>query len=163
MPRFMRPGDELQIGAVVINQTGATTEFAVDLSADLLLNSGSRSITLKAGQSQEVSFASRINLNKYVALLTEYREKPAARGPQQTLKPEIVLTGFVTARAKNTEALTAKGLKAADLTDRVKVEFPILESPAAEAFAITGYTENAANEAIVVPNASDVLGNLGAL
>jgi alpha-2-macroglobulin len=163
MPRFIRPGDELQIGAVVINQTGADGEFAVDLTGDLLAKNGASTIQLKAGESREVSFGSRINVTKYAALLKAYREKPAPIKPEKVSEAAIMLSGFVSARPMNTSGLVAKGFKAADLVDKVKFEFPVLESPAAEAFAISGFTDTKVSEAIVVPTADDVLGNLGSL
>lgn len=163
MPRFMRAGDELEIGAVVINQTGEKGDFTVSLGADLLASGAEKTVTIGAGESKEVSFRSKLNLSKYAALLKAYREKPAELKNEKASPDPITLSGFVTARADAAKELAAKGFKADDLQDRVKFEFPVLESPSAEAFAIAGFTDKTATEAIIIPGENDVLGNLGSM
>ncbi|MFZ5628586.1 MAG: MG2 domain-containing protein [Spirochaetota bacterium] len=161
VPRFIRPGDELGLGAVVINQTGQDGDFAVNLAADLLAAGDNKQLHIKAGEAVEVSFRSRIHLEKYAALLKAHREKPAEVKTEQASEHAIQVTGYVTARALAADELVRKGFKKDDLTDRVKVEFPVLESPAAEAFAIAGFTDSRAEEAVKIPAPADTLGNLG--
>lgn len=163
MPRFMRAGDELEIGAVVINQTGEAADFAVKLNADLLADGAERTVNIAAGESREVSFKSKLNLAKYAKLLKDYRSKPAELKNEKATVDPITLSGFVTATVADVNAFKAKGFKADDLQDRVKFEFPVLESPSAEAFAIAGFTDKTISEAIIIPGENDVLGNLGSM
>ncbi len=148
MPRFMRAGDELMVGAVVINQTGAAAEFDVSLTADLLTGGGNKAVKIAAGEAREISFPAKINTAKYTALLKAYREKAQDAKAEKASEHPIVLTGFV-------------GARTGDTSDRVKFEFPVLESPAVEAFAIAGFTDDKAKEALRIPGEDEILGNMG--
>jgi len=137
MPRFIRAGDELRLGAVVINQTGQAGDFEIGLQSNELNAGLKTTVTIAAGESREVSYPVKLKNGSSTAV-----------------------TGFVSARALSAE-LIAKGFKAEDLTDRVKFEFPVAESPSIEAFAIAGFTDSRVEEAVVIPKNDDILPGLG--
>lgn len=150
VPRFMRAGDELMIGGVVINQTGAAADFEVSLAADLIANGGTKTVKIAAGESREVSFPVKINTEKYAQFLKAYRDKAKEIKPEKASEHPVVLAGFVTARS-------------GEAVDRVKFELPVLEAPAVEAFAIAGFTDDKTKEALRIPTENDTLGNMGSL
>ncbi|MBS0619270.1 MAG: hypothetical protein JSR44_13870 [Spirochaetes bacterium] len=163
MPRFMRAGDTLKLGAIVINQTGQAGDFSVNLKADFLNRDGNATLSLRAGEAREVSFDANLDLKKYATQIAALRGQPKDIKVEKNSEHPIVFSGFVTARADAREALRQNGFKDADLTDRVKVEFPIIEAPSAETVAIAGFTDSQTQEAIVIPSTNAVLGNLGSL
>lgn len=163
MPRFIRAGDELMIGAVVINQTGVTADFEVNLASDLLAGGGDKTVRIAAGESREVNFAAKVNMVRYAHALKAYREKAQDAKAEKPSEHPVLLSGFVTARAADKDGMAAKGLAAADITDRVKFELPVLEAPSVEAFAIAGFTDDKIRESLRIPAEDEILGNMGSL
>jgi uncharacterized protein YfaS (alpha-2-macroglobulin family) len=70
MPRFIRPGDALEIGAVVINQTARDEEFELHIESPLLVFDASKKfeaqkrIRIPKGASKEVSLIARVNAKR---------------------------------------------------------------------------------------------------
>ncbi len=150
MPRFIRPGDSLEVGTVVSNQTGFDADFDVSVKAPLLSFTGAatgeakRTVRVPAGGAREVSF--EVSLN--VAAYGRARDDIKLRGP-------VEVKGTISCRA-------ARGGRD-DAKDSMTFSFPVLPHPPREAFTVAGFTDGKESEGIVIPESGEVLGGLGSL
>ncbi|MDH5655866.1 MAG: MG2 domain-containing protein [Spirochaetia bacterium] len=159
-PRFIRPGDIIQLGAVVVNQTEKKTVFEVRLSSEMLAVSGAlnlKKVSVEPGRSKEVAFNVKVNEKKYAEIyrkhkenllrnqnLTEYNEK---------LTKNIKAKGIFSVKPVSTEHFTGAGkMYLSSLKDKVKFEFPVFEQPVYEAFTISGHTDSKAEEMLKIPD-----------
>ncbi|MCX7679694.1 MAG: hypothetical protein N2316_10820 [Spirochaetes bacterium] len=151
VPRIIRPGDELEIGAVVINQTSRNAEFEVTIASPHLVfnqkqqREARRIVFIAKGASKEVSFVARLDEKAYV------QQKYAVKG-----NGILVAKGIVRCEMK------AKG-DAGTAKDQVAFSLPIREHPPTEAFTIAGFTDEKISEGIKIPSREEVMGELGGL
>ncbi len=148
MPRFIRPGDSLELGAVVINQTGKDRDFRVTIKSPLLSfatgkgDEASRVIRIPSGASREVSFKTELN----VPLFAKTRNRPGDPGA-------VEVKGIISAAASG----------GGEGRDSMTFTFPVREHPPVEAFAISGFTEKKISEGVKIPSPEEVLGDIGRL
>ncbi|NLV68180.1 MAG: hypothetical protein GXY14_10975 [Spirochaetes bacterium] len=162
VPRFIRTGDKLQLGAVVINQTGITADFKVSIEADLLdLDSTSKVVNLKPGEAKEVLFPVTLNTKKYAEINSAIVS--AIRSGNTGIDRIIKVKGYLTAEPVNMAAFSKTGFGEKDVRDRLLYEFPVLEHPVEEAFTVSGFTEKSFSEMIIFPSEKEVFPQYGGL
>ncbi len=191
LPRFLRPGDALEMGAVVINQTGTAGKFRVAMQSKLLRfdkqprsgdeiapagDAAARIVTLKPGESVEVSFPVEIDPQKYMverANATQRFRERVLKDPddaeQKAFQIEAAqVKGLISLRPVN--AAQFQGFSEDELSDKTAFAFPVREHPPVEAFAIAGYAGGPGDdgtvteeEGVVLPKADEIMGGLGHL
>ncbi len=151
MPRFIRPGDELEVGAVIVNQTSRDAEFEVFIGSPLLFfNRGSQHdarkvVFIAKGASKEVTFPVKLHVQAYMHQKGAMNKNSA-----------IEAKGLIRCEMK------AKG-DASGAKDQVAFSFPVREHPPVEAFTIAGFTDDTISEGVKVPSKNEVLDELGTL
>ncbi len=159
LPRFIRPGDELRMGAVVINQTGLTEKFRFTLDSDLLtLEEKTRVVEIRAGEAKEITFPARLNLKKYAEL-----KKKASGYKEGAIIQVAGVKGWLIVEPVNLDRFTQAGVKKSDVRDKLAFDFPVREQMPEEAFSIAGFSDGKAEEAIQIPERDKVLGDMGEL
>ncbi|MBX7059507.1 MAG: hypothetical protein K1X75_15700 [Leptospirales bacterium] len=167
-PRILRPGDEVEVGALIANDSNVSGEFQVSLDAALLSPTtgvASQRIAVPAGESREASFRVRLNAARYAALreqkLAQLRlQVNAAEGGFQAAE----VSGVIRAAPVDVAAFGAAGYAAGRVSDAVRIRFPVREEPPAEAFALSGALDSdRAEEAARLPDPASLLGGLGEL
>jgi hypothetical protein len=162
VPRFIRAGDKLNIGAVVINQTGVAADYKVSIEADLLdLDSTSKVVNLKPGEAKEILFPVTLNTKKYAKINDAIVS--AIRSGNIAIDKIIKVKGYLSAEPVNMAAFSKTGLGKKDVSDRLLYEFPVLEHPVEEAFTVSGFTEKSFSEMIVFPSEKEVFPQYGGL
>ncbi len=162
VPRFIRVGDRLQIGAVVINQTGIAGDFKVTLESDLLnAPSEGKVLYLKPGEAKEALFPVTLNNKKYAGI--NGRIISELRSGKKGIDTSIKVKGYITATPVKMKTFTDAGFTEKNVKDRLFYEFPVLEHPIEEAFTVTGFTNDSYSEQIVFPSEKEVLPQLGGL
>ena len=136
VPRFIRPGDALELGAVVVNQLGRRAKLEVSLNSSLLGGPQKREISLGVDESREVIFQTSLDAKSYYSL-------------KRKAKKEIRVSGSLSAKVKN-----GSGSR-----DKVVFNFPVRESPIKEAVRIAGFTEERVEEGIRLPPEKSILGD----
>ena len=102
LPRFIRQGDKLNLGAVIINQTKKRATFNVGISAALLSPGKSqKKVVIDAGAAKEVSFEARLNGRQYLAL-------------KKKNKGEILVSGLISAAPADYSVFAGSGIKKQD-------------------------------------------------
>ncbi len=161
-PRFIRPGDRLQVGALVTNQTDAAVTLNVSMKAEKLnfAEGSSRKITLAAGQSREVSFPATLNVKRYMAS----REKALARLKKRPKGGKLDLEDMIIRASGVSGIIRAEPVDGnRSLSDKMTVSFPVVETPPVEAFAVAGFTNSSEMEGVKTPDTKTVLEGLGYL
>lgn len=174
LPRFIRPGDTLEMGGVIVNQSGQTGDFKVKLYSEMLQSDAplEKIITVENGQSLEASFA--VSVNDAVYTRDRYRPKNQFEGDEvkenltgaehkHIQGEEAILKGTLTVEAAEPERFLKAGFQAKSLRDGVRFELPVRDPPLTEAFAIAGYTEENAKEMIEIPAMDAVMPYYGGL
>jgi alpha-2-macroglobulin len=147
IPRFLRPGDEVKIGGTVLNQTKIKGEFQVSLESNLLeTTQNKQTITLGSGESQELSFDSKINLVKY-------REALKKSG-------QLRVEGYYSIEPISLVSFTNEKYKKNEVIDRIKFSFPIHEIRPEEAFTVSHFTDKEEIEKIRLPDNSKIYPSL---
>ncbi len=143
VPRFIRPGDELEIGAVVSNQTGRAGKFKVTLASPVLKTTAGRGgqmmVDLPNGATKDVTF--RVSLD--TAAFKAWKKVNGVTGAMD-------VEGSISAGTPETQ-------------DRVVFRFPVREHPVTEAFTIAGYADTTAEEGIKIPAENEILAGIGGL
>lgn len=164
VPRFIRPGDKLELGGVLTNQTDRKTTFAVKLKLELLKHAGpaTREIELPPGQSGEVSFPVTVDGAAYRKLREAAiaRENAASDGKAKDQADEARRGGMELAQVTGT--LTASATKGG-VKDAVRFRFPLREHPPVEAFTVAGFTDEASEEGLALPEKGVIQDDLGRL
>ncbi|MCB1143796.1 MAG: hypothetical protein KDK54_16220 [Leptospiraceae bacterium] len=147
-PRFLRPGDRVEIGGTVINQTGGKAEIEVSLESKLLEKSKyKKKISLGKGESKEVAFLTGLNMKKYNARKVRTPKLKFAFG----------------ALVMNSNSKSFRNLKNKDKKDRLIQEIPIKEFAPDEAFTIANYLDNTDKEVFVLPDEKRIVPDSGGL
>ncbi|MEQ9366929.1 MAG: alpha-2-macroglobulin family protein, partial [Leptospirales bacterium] len=187
LPRFLRPGDQVQMGAVVTNQTEKRAKFRVAMQSKLLTftpDSGdqtpaardaiARTIDIGPGEAREVSFRASVNTAAYLAAKKDTAEKfaeavrAANAGDLKRDQSEFII-----------QAAGVKGLISARLegdggeSDKTTFAFPVREHPPVEAFTIGGLVSGSradsesdaakSEEGVSLPRSEDVIENMAHL
>jgi uncharacterized protein YfaS (alpha-2-macroglobulin family) len=162
VPRFIRAGDSLLIGGVIINQTGIEGEFNVSIESDLLkAGSSSEKVSVKPGEAREVLFSVSLDNKKYSDLHKSITD--AIRSGKKDINKMINVTGYLTVEPADTERFLKAGFKKSEIKDRLQFIFPVKEYPVEEAFTISGFTEGTEKEMIRFPSEKDIMPEFGGL
>ncbi len=162
VPRFIRTGDRLKIGAVVVNQTGIEGKFKVSLESDLLKDKMSaETVVIKPGEAKEILFPATLDNRKYAGLHKKITD--AIRSGNTPANSDINVRGYLTVEPVDPEKFTKAGFAPAEVKDRLLYEFPVRENPVEEAFTLAGFTDGNASEVIRIPGDSDIFPELGGL
>lgn len=167
-PRFIRPGDSLKMGAIVVNQTGLGGAFRCSISSNLLRGKEStRVVNLAPGESKEVTFFLQLNTKKYSALkkklLLQNRKKKSG-GENKREEPEgILVKGEIAVKPLDMEKMKGAGFKNSDVIDRLTYEFSVKEQPPEEAFSVGGFTKEKTEEFLVLPRRGEIIPSMGGL
>lgn len=160
MPNIIRPGDRMEVGALVINQTKSAVKARLKLESSLLVpvEGTEREVTVDPGQSLEASFLVKLNEK-------DYQKLKAAHMAERKKKPETLHTEdpFRMEGALVEGKLTLISDDSGKSLDATKFTFPVRENPPQEAFAIGGFTDDSVDEGIVLPEKSQILDNMGRL
>ncbi len=189
LPRFLRPGDQVQMGAVLTNQTGKRARFRVALQSKLLKftpdagdqtpaarDAIARIVEIGPGEAREISFRTSVNSAAYVAAKKTAAEKFAqAVRDSNSGKLKRDQSEFII------EAASVKGLISARLensggggeSDKTTFAFPVREHPPVEAFTIGGLAGGSnkasmgdqarSEEGIQLPRSSEVIEDMAHL
>lgn len=162
VPRFIRCGDKLMIGAVVINQTGIRGKFKVSIEGDMLkLDSAVKNISVEPGEAKEVLFPVSVDIKKYSAVNNAIVND--IRNDKHDVNKIINNKGYLTVEPENMEQFTKAGFELRDVRDRLYYEFPVKEEKPEEAFTITGFTDQSYSEMIKLPSETEIFPEFGGL
>lgn len=158
LPRFMRPGDTLTAGAVIINQTGISGNFIVTLNSDMFAEKSRRAtVMIKNGEAKEVTFPVTIDAARYASL----RKNADAAFTQGKVSEPIEVKGTISVTPENIQSFVVAGNSEKDIKDRMEFKFPVREQPPEEAFTIAGFTENKEKEFMIIPDAASYIPSMG--
>ena len=166
-PRFIRPGDRLEMGAVLVNHTGQDQKVRLRLTTDLLAADGGgpgaeKTVELANGQSRDVSFRVSLNVRAFLKKKAQLRlasgpsKKAGTPAAEQKLESGVVVHGFLVSQTEPKEGTKAE-------MDKVSFQFPVHESPPVEAFTVGGFTDGRVQEGLRIPSSAEVLGDMGHL
>lgn len=151
MPRFMRVGDRLKIGAVLINQSGADGNFQVELHAPLLKSLDTkeklvRQVPLANGKSVEVVFDVEVDEAQFAKELEKLKNN-TSKSSQEIIDGklflDVILNGTLTASSnKHKDART--------------FSFPIKPMPATETVTVSGFAEKESEEFFTLPQEQEI-------
>jgi len=161
LPGFFRPGDTVEAGGVVTNQSGQAQQFTIKLESDLLeFPSGSvGTLQVEPDQTAEFSVPVRINAAAYA----KYREEEIRKKEEHPGEGEdspYDLRG-IDAKIKLSVVPTGSRANDASLKDALISRVPVRESPPVEAFAIGGISNGDEKEGIRIPEQGSVADGLG--
>lgn len=155
LPRFMRVGDELKIGAVLINQSGQDEEFQVSLQAPLLKNSDNgkttefqKNVFLKDTQAKEVTFDVSIDADTFNQIL----QKNSADKDNSS---QAIISGKLWDNIKLEGVLSARSSDGS-YKDARKFSFSVEPAPTTESVTISGFSEKGAQEFFTLPKAEEI-------
>lgn len=155
LPRFIRPLDKLKMGAVITNQTDITSPFTVQLETPLLSgDTKSEKITLAPGESKEVTFLLSLDIDAYNKSLEEEPKEGETPG---------VISGFLSCVPDDVSQFTGAGYASDDIQDKLKFELPVRQYYPDEAAAIAGFTDDMAEEYIIIPDRDKINTETGSL
>ena len=162
VPRFIRCGDKIMIGAVIINQTGISGKFKISIEGDMLkIDSAMKSIMVKPGEAKEVLFTVSADIKKYSVLNRAIVND--IRSGKQNIDKIIKNRGYLTVEPENMEQFSKAGFEKSDVRDRLFYEFPVKEEKPEEAFTITGFTDGNYSEMIKIPSETEIFPEFGGL
>ncbi|HPN12664.1 MAG TPA: MG2 domain-containing protein [Spirochaetota bacterium] len=163
LPRFIRPGDTLSLGAVVINQTDRSDNFIFSVQSPLLQGAVmTTTVTIGAGEAKEITFPVSLNIPGYLAQKKAPRKDaadPESKGPAG----QVTVSGWLSVRPANIDKFTGAGFKKSDVMDRLAFTFPVREQPPEEAFTVAGFTTAEEKEFIRFPVPGLVVPGMGGL
>ncbi|MBN1496501.1 MAG: hypothetical protein JXA07_07015 [Spirochaetes bacterium] len=163
LPRFIRPGDSLSLGAVVINQTGRSGDFVFSVQSPLLQGPVTTStVTIGAGEAKEITFPVSLNIPAYLAQKKAPVKEGTDSGPRDPAG-QVTVSGWLSVKPVNLAPFTAAGFKKSDVMDRLAFSFPVREQPPEEAFTVAGFTTAEEKEFIQFPSPGRVLAGMGGL
>ncbi|MCB1318597.1 MAG: hypothetical protein KDK34_00005, partial [Leptospiraceae bacterium] len=115
VPRFIRPGDELQMGAVIVNQSGKDARIQVQMESPLLTFKGRNStqgeITIPSGQSREIAFTGTLNTNEYTSIKNKIIDQLRNNADVYTEGIRATrVVGTINAQVLNTAAFNDAGI-----------------------------------------------------
>ena len=161
LPNFIRPGDSVWAGALVVNQTGSKSDFNFELETNFpfcysqpnwlgfgesVATKQTKKVSLNAGESKEILFLCK--LPKDLSFLQDNRKEKL-----DPLKPSFRLEiGSVQFKLKTTAANQKD--------DGVIKTVPIRQEVIREAFTISGSTTDRQNEQLLIPNPKENPGEL---
>jgi alpha-2-macroglobulin len=158
LPRFMRPGDNLSMGAVVTNQTNISGRFNFVLSSNLISPKKlTTTVDIAAGESRELVFPISLDLATYLTLKKSLADNYLKDGKSQ----QAEVKGTLDISPVNISSFTSAGFKQSDVTDKLEFSFPVKESKYEEAFTISGFTNSTENEFLRIPEPGKILSNMG--
>ncbi|OHD66220.1 MAG: hypothetical protein A2176_06290 [Spirochaetes bacterium RBG_13_51_14] len=160
LPRFIRPGDTLSLGAVVINQTNRGGEFIFSIQSDLLQGKETTTTAaIDAGEAKEITFPVTLNLERYAAL----KKMTGNSSDNTSPSGQISVKGWLSVKPVDMEKYTGGGFKKSDVIDRLEFNFPVREQPPDEAFTVAGFTSTEEKEFIQFPAPGSVMPEMGGL
>ncbi|MBW7858508.1 MAG: hypothetical protein H3C43_09510, partial [Leptonema sp. (in: Bacteria)] len=161
LPNFIRPGDSIWAGALVVNQTGSKSDFNFELETNFKLCYSepnwlgfgqsvglkqSKKISLNAGESKEILFLCK--LPKDLAFFKDNRKEKV-----DPLKPSFRFdVGSIEFKLKTTAANNQD--------DGLIRSVPIRQEVIREAFTISGSTTDQQNEKLLLPDPKENPGDL---
>ncbi len=146
--RFIRLGDELELGVSITNNTKKNSKFNVKLNSDFLVSSSKIEVLdLNAGQTKEFTNKVKLTKDQYQKL----RDKRPAG--------EIGLEYTVSAEPVNFSDFPE--LKKNDISDSLKVTIPIKEFDMISVAKAAGYTDSNYKYTVNFPDPNQILGNRG--
>ncbi len=165
LPRFLRPGDSVEVGAAVTNQSTMALPMKVKLQSPLLRIAGGaeKSMIIGSGETKEITFQVSLNSSLYEKKRTDSMKK--ARSLSLEKKDGALHWNDLLIKAATVEGeILAYPVRGdSSLKDRVSFSFPVKEAPPVEAFAVSGFTDEKATEGFEVPSASEVNPEVGYL
>ncbi|TGN17276.1 alpha-2-macroglobulin family protein [Leptospira idonii] len=142
--RFVRIGDELELGVSVTNNTEKNGKFKVDISSSLLSSQKPEILELNAGQTKQV-------VRKFKLTKEDYLKISGKSSPDS----ELVATYDV--KAEPVSYSDYPDLKKADISDLLRVTIPIKELDPVVTERITGFTDSSYKQQIRFPSIDSVL------
>ena len=168
LPRFLRPGDVVQMGAVVTNQTEKKARFRVAMQSKILNftpDSGdetpanrdaiARIVEIGPGEAREISFRAGVNTAAYLTAKAGAAEKfnQRVRDSNATNAKPTDQTEFDIQSADVRGIISAKLIESggsggdSGADDKTVFAFPVREHPPVEAFTIGGLVAAANGDA----------------
>jgi uncharacterized protein YfaS (alpha-2-macroglobulin family) len=149
LPRFVRANDKLEMGALVINETGKDVEMKVDFdSSSFETTQNTKTVKISKNKSSEITFP--------VTIREEFLKS-------KTLKTGLELKGSITAEPVNGEALVNSGFTKDEIRDKLYFSIPFKESTQSLAFGLSGYTDGDTKFSGDFPSSKSVLYDQGEL
>ncbi|EHQ05470.1 alpha-2-macroglobulin domain protein [Leptonema illini DSM 21528] len=161
LPNFVRPGDGIWAGALVINQTGAKSDFVFEFQSSPALCAAdpsglngkepipqklTKEVSLAAGETREILFYCKIPRSP--SFLKDLRkEKVDPMNPSFRLDAGSIAFSF---RAKGT----------GDIADGMSRSVPLRQEVVREAFTVSGGAVDTAEEGLLVPDPDENPGEL---
>lgn len=153
LPNFVRPGDGIWAGALVINQTGAKSDFIFEFQSnpplcasdpsgfntkDPIPQTLTREVSLAAGETREILFYCKIPQSP--SFLKEMRKKKDdPMNPSFRLDAGSIAFSF---RARTRD----------NIADGMSRTVPLRQEVVREAFTVSGGTDDIAEEGLLVPD-----------
>lgn len=149
VPRFIRSVDKLQVGGLIVNQTGIKAKYKISLeSNDFDTTEKSKEVILEVDKSTEVLFPIAINPISFLAKQKNDR---------------ILFNGSIVVEPIEQSLLSAKGFQAKEIRDKLYFEIPFRETSQITSFAETSYTDSEKKLQAKFPAANEVFLNKGEL
>ncbi|MDZ4724908.1 MAG: MG2 domain-containing protein [Leptospira sp.] len=147
--RFVRIGDELELGVSATNNTKKNSKFKINVKSDFLVSSTTNTdtIDLNAGQTKEYTKKVKLSKEQYIKL----REKQS--------DGEISVDYIVNAEPLSYADFS--DLKKNDISDSLKVSIPIKELDMVSVAKASGFTDSNYKYLVKFPSADQILGNRG--
>ncbi len=140
LPRFLRLGDTLHIGATLTNQTKMAGYFYLQLYSNMLISPDgkqigrfTKTVYLRPGITQEVSIPVTIHTEKWIKRKGSH------------------ISGYVSVKPFHKNSFEQHGYGAAEISDKSFFSLPVQIPRIAEAFTVAGFTNNQTSEYIHLP------------
>ncbi|BDA78373.1 UPF0192 protein [Leptospira kobayashii] len=148
--RFLRLGDELEVGVSITNNTKKNGKFKILISSEFLVSPAKEEILdLAAGQTKEY--------NKKFKLTQEQYLKMRSKNTSENLSATYEV------HAEPQSYSDFSDLKKTDISDSLKVVIPIKELEPVTIARTSGYTDSTSKYSIKFPNQESILANRGYL
>ncbi|MDX1960389.1 MAG: MG2 domain-containing protein [Leptospiraceae bacterium] len=146
LPRFIRNGDNLEIGGLIINETGMDTNYKVTLDAeDFDTQTKEKVVSIPKNKSIEVNFPVKITENAL---------------SKKIINPKLIFKGSITAEPVDPSMLL-KEFSNKDIRDKLYFEIPFKEASTAVAFAESGFTDSKTQVNLNFPKKDEIVNNQG--
>ncbi|MDX1960860.1 MAG: alpha-2-macroglobulin family protein [Leptospiraceae bacterium] len=157
VPAFIRPKDELKLGAIVINQTGFDIEYKVGLRTNLLKIDGKDNtiISLKNGERKEVNFNVSLDEKRY----SEYKEVKFL-GKHSSLYPAEI-EGWLLAEPTIIQDNKKANLSDPNFKDKLFFKFPLKTEEPLKSVEVSGHSEKEIIEKLNIPPKEKLVKDVG--
>lgn len=148
--RFIRVGDNLELGGSITNNTKINGKFRYKIESKFLPDEkGWQSIELNAGQTKEVLRTFQISESQFIKLKQNKPNEDIQLSYQISVEPE--------------NESNFPNLKKADLSDSLIITLPIKEFDPVTSVQFSGYTDSEFKTTIAFPKKDSILLNKGSL